>query len=813
MARIRGLVFLLGLVIGGSLAAQQPAGKPPYQREVPAALSAEARIGEDSARTLALLKVPGGRLESVELVRAHGNLVWVWDLKFPGKSEPVEVTVSAVDGHIVKIDRHNAHPELRAGVLSGAIHLDGRLDEPAWQAADSIANLVTIEPIEDTVPAGQTIVKVLASPTELVIGIVCRDTNPNGIVSYSMTRDEWWVHEDSTLVAEDHITVILDPFQDERTGYVFAVNPSGARFDGLVSAQGEDVNSSWDAVWEAKTARDERGWSVEIRIPIRSLSFNPGLASWGFNVERRVQRLQETSRWTGINRDYAIFQTSQAGLLTGLPQFNLGAGLSVRPAMVLKAARDPGVSREWKPDGSLDITKKLGANLVSSLTINTDFAETEVDARQTNLTRFDLLFPEKRSFFLEGADIFEFGLGTNEDLIPFFSRRIGLVGAEGDLQQVPLTAGGKLNGRIGNTNVGALVVRTRRADTLATDATMGVVRIKQNVLAESSVGMIATGGDPLAAPGSWMGGVDFTYQTSELQGDKNLLLGVWGLQNHADTVGDEAFGAAISYPNDLIDASLSYKWIGADFTPSLGFVPRTGVQIWQLQAAVRPRPTGGLIRQMVFEIKPIFVTRLEGGWESYSIELKPLDWELRSGDRFEVNIVPEGDRPDTNFDVFRSGSNRVTVPAGSYQWNRVEVQGGLANKRRINGEATWSTGGYYGGHLTSLDVRLAVKPSTFLRLELGLQRNSGRLPGGRFVQRLGSTRVQVNLSPDFQIASFLQYDNESRTFGSNTRLRWTFNPLGDLFVVYNHNLLRDPANRFHFDSDQLLVKLQYALRL
>jgi hypothetical protein len=799
--------------MGGLLAAQQPAGRPRYERDVPAALVAEARVSEDSARALALLKVPGGRVESVELVRAHGTLVWVWDVKFPGKSEPLEVTVSAVDGHIIKIDRHDAHPELRTGVLSGTIHLDGRLDEPAWQTADSISNLVTIEPIEDTVPAEQTIVKVLASPDELVIGIVCRG-DPNGIVAYSMARDEWWVIEDSTLVAEDHITVILDPFQDGRTGYVFAVNPNGARFDGLVVAQGEDVNSNWDAVWEAKTARDGRGWSVEIRIPIRSLSFDPNLASWGFNVERRVQRGQETSRWAGINRDYAIFQTSQAGLLTGLPEFSLGAGLSVRPAVVMKAAREPGAPREWKPDGSLDITKKLGANLVSSITINTDFGETEVDARQTNLTRFGLLFPEKRTFFLEGADIFDFGLGKeDEHLVPFFSRRIGLVGAEGDLQQVPITAGGKVNGRIGNTNVGALVVRTRRADTLATDATMGVVRIKQNVLAESSVGMIATVGDPLAAPGAWMGGADFTYQTSELQGDKNLLVGVWGLRNHSAAVGgDNAFGATISYPNDLIDASISYKRIGSDFTPSLGFVPRTGVTIWQLQAGLLPRPTGGLIRRMVFEIKPILVTPLGGRWESYSIETKALDWELRSGDRIEVNIIPEGDRPDSSFNVFASDTKTVTVPAGSYQWNRVELQGGLANKRRINGEATWSTGGYYGGHLSSLDVRLAVKPSAFLRLELGVQRNSGRLPGGRFVQQLGSARVQLNASPDFQIASFLQYDNESRTFGSNTRLRWTFHPLGDLFVVYNHNLLRDPANRFHFDSDQLLVKLQYALR-
>ena len=808
MTRFGTMVLLTVLTTGSALAAQQPTGRPSYERDVPATLVAGARISEDSTRTLALARVPGGRAESVELLRKHGKLLWVWDIKIAGKSEPVEVSVNAADGEIIKIDRHDAHPELRAGRLTGPIRLDGRLDEPAWQTTDSIPDLITIEPVEDSIPAGQTIVKVLASPTELVIGILCHDTNPNGIVSYSMARD------DSALVVEDHITIILDPFQDARTGYVFAVNPSGARFDGLVTARGEDVNNSWDAVWEARTARDNQGWSVELRIPIRSLSFNPDLASWGFNVERRVQRLQETSRWAGINLDYDIFQTSQAGLLTGLPEFDIGLGLTIRPTVVSDASRpDPDAPRDWKVNGSLDVTKKLGANLVSSLTVNTDFGETEVDARQTNLTRFDLLFPEKRSFFLEGSDIFDFGLGTGEDLVPFFSRRIGLQGEEGGLQEIPLSVGGKLNGRIGNTNLGALVVHTRRVDTLATDATMGVVRVKQNILSESSVGMIATVGDPLAAAGSWMGGADFTYQTSELQGDKNLLLGAWGLRNHSNAAGgDNAFGGTVSYPNDLIDASLSYKRIGRDFTPSLGFVPRTAVQIWQLQVAIQPRPSGGLIRQLVSELNPILVTSLGGRWESYRIEAKLLDVEFRSGDRIEFNIVPEGDRPGEDFAVFQSDTRTVTVPAGPYQWNRVEVQGALADKRRISGLFTLSTGGFYGGHLNSGEVKLAVKPSTFLSLELGLERNSGRLPAGRFVQQLLSTRLQVNVSPDLQVASFLQYDNESRGFGSNTRLRWTFHPLGELFVVYNHNLLRNPGNRFNFDSSQLLVKLQYAFR-
>ncbi len=696
---------------------------------------------------------------------------------------------------------------VRVASFAGDLQLDGRLDEAAWHSADSIVNLTTIEPEEGGVPAGQTTVKILVNPNEIVFGVVCHDSNPAGIVAFAKTRD-------FDLELEDYVLIVLDPFQDGRSGYVFAVNPNGARFDGLVTERGEEVNTDWDAIWEASTSRDAAGWSAEIRIPIKSLSFKPGLNAWGFNVQRNVQRLLETSRWAGANRDYEIYQTSHAGLLSNLPPFDLGLGLSIRPSLVANANKPaPDEDRVYKAEGSLDATKKLGSNLVGSLTVNTDFAETEVDARQTNLTRFDLLFPEKRTFFLEGADIFDFGLGTGEDLIPFQSRRIGLQGAEENLLEIPISVGAKINGRVGNTNIGALAVHTRRADTLSTDATMGVVRIKQNVLSESSVGMIATVGDPLRLPGSWMAGVDFTYQTSAFRGDKNLLIGAWGLQNHSTDLGaDEAFGGMIDYPNDLWDVAIAYKYIGEDFSPSLGFVPRTGVQIFQMESAFMPRPGWPLVRQMFFEFNPSIVSDLAGHWESYLVEIKPLDWQLESGDRFEFSIEPQGDRPTEDFEVFSSNTNTVVVPADIYRWTSYNLQAALASKRRFNGEATFSTGSFYGGTLNSLELTLRMKPSAFLTAELGMERHSAQLPGGDFVQRLYSGRVQVNVSADLQVASFVQYDNESRSLGTNTRLRWTFNPLGEMFVVFNHNMLRSITNRFAFDSNQLLVKLQYAYR-
>ena len=221
--------------------------------------------------------------------------------------------------------RRSNRPTLRAVPPSGPIRLDGRLDEPAWLAADSIADLVEIEPVEGATPAGRTVVRVLAASDAIVIGIRADDPEPNSIVTFARDRD-------AALANEDHLKIVLDTYLDGRSGYVFSVNPNGARYDALVADQGEGENANWDAVWEAATARTATGWSAEIRIPVRSLLFRAGLDTWGFNVQRRLQRRQATDRWASPERDYKITHVARAGLLTGLPDFDLGVGLSVRPA-------------------------------------------------------------------------------------------------------------------------------------------------------------------------------------------------------------------------------------------------------------------------------------------------------------------------------------------------------------------------------------------------------------------------------------------------------------------------------------------------
>jgi hypothetical protein len=691
-------------------------------------------------------------------------------------------------------------PVLRAGRGAETLLIDGLLNEPAWAGAEMIDTFVQTEPSEGAAPTFRTTVRVLAGSDAVAVGIVCED-DPSGIVSFSVSRD-------AGMQSEDHVRFVLGPFLDGRSGYVFAVNPRGARYDGVVNPGGENENSEWDGIWEAATRITKTGWTAEIRIPVQTFNFKPGLHEWHFNVQRRIQRLLETDRWAFATRQYRVTQTSRAGLLTELPNFALGLGLNVRPSVTTGGgipAPSASIDGTFRP--SLDVTQRLGSNVTASLTLNTDFAETEVDTRRTNLTRFPLFFPEKRTFFLEGVDIFQFGPLVNQDVIPYFSRSIGLVNG----RDVPILAGAKVNGRVANTNFGGLVLGTGEKSGVVSDrSTMAVARIKQNLWRESYVGLLATAGDPLGRSGSWLAGADFTYATSFFLGDKNFSASIWGLTAHRDDLrGDTAaYALKLDYPNDLWDARFWYKRIGRDFDPSLGFVSRRGAQLYNPSLVNSTRLARGPIQEMSYGVNAYIGTDMAGQWETYEAQIQLLNWQFRSGDRVQFNLTPLGDRPRTPFEI----SPGVVIAPSTYEWTRRRLSVSTAQKRRFYTSLSWAFGPFYDGELDQFDWSWVWNPTALFTVEFTGERNVGRVMADRIAQNLVSSRLRINLSPDLSVASYAQYDTDSDSVGVNTRLRWTFLPVADLFVVYNHNV-RSLVDRWQLESNQLLIKLQHTWRM
>ncbi|MCF6271337.1 MAG: carbohydrate binding family 9 domain-containing protein [Melioribacteraceae bacterium] len=679
----------------------------------------------------------------------------------------------------------------------GKIEFDGILNEPLWESASSIEALTMVEPFENFNASHKTIVNIVVDEENIILGIICYD-EPSKITAFSKARDVY-------LGNEDNIKFVFDTYCDKRNGYIFAINPFGARYDAAVTNRGERENSNWDGVWDAKTSINSDGWSAEIIIPVKTMSFKSDLQEWGFNIERRIERLLEKDRWSAIKRNYNVTSLSNAGLIKGLPIFDLGLGLLMKLSPIIGFHKNDGDNTQFDIDISGDITKRITPDISATLTVNTDFAETEVDSRRTNLTRFPLFFPEKRTFFLEGADIYDFGLGLGSDVIPFFSRKIGLY--DGD--KVPIVVGGKLNGKLGNTNFGGMYVHTGSVDSLVPATDLGVVRIKQNIFQQSNIGIIATSGDPNRLKNSWLIGADFTYQISDLFDDKNFLIGIWGLySNRPDLDGDKtSFGIKIDYPNDLFDITASYKYIGDAFQPSLGFLPRTGIKHYRFGLDYMPRPTLDFIRQFFFESSLLLVTDLNNQWESYSIFTAPIHFLMESGDRFEFNIRPAGERLTEPFEI----EDGVILPVGEYNYMRYRLEFETASKRPVSGEVTWWFGTFYSGTLNQIELSMSFRFTSNLILDLNYEKNIVDLREGAFQQDLFGGRIELNFSPNLQLSSFVQYDNESNSIGTNTRMRWTITPLTDLYVVYNHNINKITKDKWRFDSNQFILKLSYGL--
>ncbi len=679
--------------------------------------------------------------------------------------------------------------------ITQSIVLDGELKDSIWTIANSIDNLRMVEPNENSTPTHRTIIKLLVDEENIYIGVKCFD-NATKITSYSKARD-------SRLRSEDYIKFVFDTYLDQRNGFAFSLNPFGARYDATVSRDSE--NSNWDGVWDAKAVIHKNFWSAEIIIPIKTLSFKSKLSKWGFNFERKIERLMEIDRWSGISRNYSVTSLSETGLITGLPNFNLGLGLLMRISPVVGFNKNNGENIHLNRDVSADITQRISPDISATLTFNTDFAETEVDSRRTNLTRFPLFFPEKRTFFLEGADIYDFGLGLGTDVVPFFSRKIGLF----DGKEIPIIFGGKLNGKIKNTNFGAMYVHTNSVKDLVTTNDLGVVRIKQNIFDQSNIGIIATGGDPSGLKNSWLVGADFTYQKSNLFGNKNLMIGVWGLySNRPDMIGNKtSYGLRIDYPNDLLDISINYKFIGDAFQPSLGFIPRSGIKMYKFGLDYMPRPNIKFIRQFFFESSFRLITDLNNKWESYSIFTAPFHFLMESGDRFECNFRPTGENLMVPFEI----DDGVIIPSGEYHNIRYRIEFESATKRLISGEATWWFGTFYTGTLDQIELYVTFRFSSNLIFYLNYEKNIVKLVEGSFQQDLVGGRVQLNFSPNLTVSSFIQYDTESNLVGTNNRIRWTITPLVDLYVVYNHNINKVKKERWQFDSNQFILKLSYGL--
>ena len=682
---------------------------------------------------------------------------------------------------------------------TAAIRLDGRLTELDWENAAPIGSLTQREPVEGGAPTEPTDVRVLFDDDFIYVGIVCHEAHPHRIISTQLTRD-------ANLDVDDRVTIVLDPFFDHRNGFFFEVNPSGARSDGQISNNAQSLSRDWDGIWDAAVTQSVEGWTAEIAIPFKTLRFRPDQTVWGFNVERQIKHLFETDRWAAARVTSWIGNLADAGQLTGLEGARQGHGLDVRA--YVSGGEDTGDGRFT---GGLDVFKNLTPNLNASVTVNTDFAETEADIRQVNLTRFPLFFPEKRTFFLEGAGVFDVaGLAGGTDLIPFFTRRIGLHGDETTGGEVPIGVGTKIVGRQADYNVGVLDVETRDLpDGSLRHQNLFAARFSRNLFEQSWIGAIVTNGNPEGSGHNSLLGADARFATSRFRGSKNVALDLF-IERTADRAlgSDYAAGFGVSYPNDRWDLFLNWKQIGDNFQPALGFVPRAGIRRTDVRLAFQPRPQRWGIRQFFFELEPQYITNLGNRLENWRVFMAPFNVRTESGEHLEWNVIPEFEHLDAPFEIYPG----VVVPAGSYQWHKYRAEANTATKRRWVVDFAYWWGGFYDGTRKQTGLGVTLKPNAHLSVALRADRNDITLRAGRFYTQVMTVRADYNFTPNISWQNLEQYDNESRLLAFQSRFRWILKPGNDLFFVVNRGWVKAFDDSFDSAFNRTSSKFQYTLR-
>lgn len=686
--------------------------------------------------------------------------------------------------------------------------IDGVLDDAAWEDATVITDLLQSKPVEYDPPTERTEFLLMYDENYLYIAAHAYDSRPE-LMTAKMLR------QGGGLRNEDRVKVVLSPFNDKRSGYGFLINPNGSRFDGIY--KDNEFEGDWNGIWLGESQINASGWTTEIAIPYKTLSFVED-ADWGINLTREVARLQEEAAWYSRNRKT---NPSIVGTLTGLTGLSQGVGLDVVPAVSVTNSRDYGSGEDDNETApSLDIYYKITPSLNGSLTLNTDFSATEVDNRQVNLTRFGLFFPEKRDFFLRESDIFEFGgiagddrnetfsRADRENGRPYFSRRIGLSRTG---QPVDIDVGGKISGRIGRWNIGAQAIHQAEFEDIdATDIL--VSRVSANIFEESTAGFIVTNGDPRSNRDNTLLGFDYLYRNTRLAQGRQFKADFWYQQTDTTGLDDDnaAFGLSFSAPNETgWSGGAAYKEIQQNFNPAVGFLSRSGIRQSSADVGYTFRPNGALLRSVESNVYAQRIELIDGDLQSQSILMRALDIFSSANDRLSVAYQMDKENLLNPFEI----SDGIVIPTGNYNFNSTEISIESSGHRVFNVGLEVAAGEFFDGDILSIESTLGWRPTKHFRMEMAYRVDEVELPQGDFTTRLASTELELVFSNTLSWVNLVQYDNVSNSIGLASRVHWTPQAGRNVFLVLNHNYQeRLSDGDFHSTNTNVTIKADYTFR-
>ena len=678
-------------------------------------------------------------------------------------------------------------PSVRANRIAQPLRVDGKLDEEAYRTTPAIIDFVQQEPDEFKPATEKTEAWIFFDDVNIYISARNYESHPERRVANEMRRDT------NQLRQNDTFGVLLDTFHDKRNGYIFYANAIGGLADSQVTDEGPP-NADWNTVWDVRTANFDGGWTIEMAIPFKSLRYQPGTDQvWGINLRRVVRWKNEWSYLAQVPRALTTFRgllkVSAAGTLEGLQVPSGSSNLEVKPFVLGGVTTD----NTAKPALNNDRTGRIGGdvkygitqNITADLTVNTDFAQVEVDEQQVNLTRFNLFFPEKRDFFLEGLGTFAFagrasaGLGAGSGDTPylFFSRRIGLDAS----RVIPIIAGGRTTGKAGKFTFGAINVQTNDDAAARIDAAnFTVVRAKRDILRRSSIGGMFT--HRTATPGR-VGMNDGYGIDTAMSFFQNVRLDAYlaATQTEARKGDNLSYRGFFDYNADKFGVQAEHLAVEPNFLPEIGFVRRTDMRRNFAQFRYSPRPRSvPNVRRLTAQASVNYLTNTHNRLDTRE-GIARAESEFRNSDTFSVQYTDSFERLARPFAI----ATGVTLPVGGYDFHTTRIGYIGGQQRRYSGEVVYETGSFYDGNRQSIALntaRLQVTPQ--VSLEPSFSINWVDLIQGSFTAKVARTRATYTITPRMFVSGIVQYNTAGASFGSNVRFRWEYRPGSELFVVY-----------------------------
>ncbi|MXW71571.1 MAG: hypothetical protein F4Z74_09015 [Acidobacteria bacterium] len=692
---------------------------------------------------------------------------------------------------------------LRAFRLSEPLTVDGVLDDPVYDQVPAAEGFMQQEPNEGAPVSESTRVWVLYDTDSLYVAADLEQENPELLRANEMRRDN------RNIGWGDSFSVILDTFYDRRNGVLFHTNASGALYDAQVTDE-RNTNADWNTVWWVRTRRLADRWTVEIRIPFRSLRYAAGGAQlWGINFRRLIKHRNERSFLTPTPQAYdrfGLLRLSNAATLVGLEAPPGSRRMELKPYAIGSQSNAPlrDINDEWSGDVGADFKFGVTDGLTADVTWNTDFAQVEDDETQVNLSRFSLFYPEKREFFLEGQGVFDFGgretrfFGGPTDVpIPFFSRSIGISGGSA----VPIIGGARLHGRAGAYQMGLMNIQTGEVGGLDVEGTnFSAFRVKRDLFARSNIGVIATHRN-ISADGSGSNslyGVDGNFAPTENIRFKTFYMATSepGLETGHQAA---SYMGQFNYDTDLIDIEFQRLYLGEDFNPGMGFVRRRDFTKNGGSFLFGPRPRSiEAVRQVEFEVEANQYDRPDGEMETreYTFDTSII---FESSDRLMFDHTVTEERLLEGFDL----SDEVAVPAGHYQFSRTGVRVRMGSHRKVSGMFRYEFGDFFGGTRQEVSYWGRAELNQRFSLEPNISLNWITVPGGDVTAQVSRLRATYTVSPRSFLGALVQYNSAAQLFSANVRFRWEYSPGSDLFVVFSSN--RDGDDGLSGLSDRAVV--------